>query len=683
MKKNAVLIALLSMPLWANANDDIERITVTGDFRQLTLDQLSSSASVIGAERLDSRQAMHIENMLNVAPNVNFTRGASRGRFVQIRGIGERSQFSEPLNPSVSFLVDDFDFSGLAAAGVLFDTRQVEVYRGPQATNFGTGALAGAIKVVSNEPGDEAENHLEVNIASQSSFRVEGGYGVAVNDAINLRVAAVHNSSDGFVENIYLDRDDTNGLSEDAARFGLDWAISDDTTVVFNYRWYDIDNGFDAFSLDNDNRTRSDDPGFDRQQTHGVSGHVYHNMDAGLLEVILTHASHNIEYGYDEDWTFTGFHPWGYTSFDAYYRDVDQQSAEIRFSSADNNTLFNDTTSWVIGARVNHSEQDLTRQYTYQDSDFASVFEPVTTAIYGQLDTRITEQLTLTSALRFEQYAYDYEDNAGVSHDEDTLMTGGKLALTYQQGEHFYYASVSRGFKGPGINYDEQVSENRRFFDAEYNWNYEVGFKGNFNDDLSLRAAIFYMDRDNTQISDFEVQTRDDGSAAFIDVIANADIGTNQGAEVELSWQATEQWQLQVALGYLDATFEDYERADGSVIEKREQAQSPDYTANVFSQYWFTDSISWRVEMDYKDSYGLSDGHDEVAPTATLFNTDISWQKGPWTTTLWVKNVFDKVYYVRGFGGFSNDPRDEYAFNEPYFQWGDGRQAGITTRIRF
>ncbi|MBU3022282.1 TonB-dependent receptor [Aestuariibacter sp. A3R04] len=683
MKKNAVLLALLSLPALADTANDIERITVTGDFRQLTLDQLSSSASVIGAARLDSRQATHIENMLNVAPNVNFTRGASRGRFVQIRGIGERSQFAEPINPSVSFLVDDFDFSGLAAAGVLFDTRQVEVYRGPQASNFGTGALAGAIKVVSNRPGDEADNHLEVNIASQSSFRVEGGYGTAVNDVLNVRVAAVHNSSDGFVENTYLDRDDTNGLSEDAARLALDWAVSDNTRFAFNYRWYDIDNGFDAFSLDNDNKTRSDEPGFDRQQTHGVSGHVYHSTNAGLLEVILTHASHNIEYGYDEDWTFNGFHPWGYTSFDAYYRDVRQQSAEVRFSSADNNTLFNNTTSWVIGARVSQSEQDLIRQYTYQDSDFYSAFDPVTSAMYGQLDTRLTDAFTLTSALRFEQYAYDYEDNAGVSHDEDTLMTGGKLALTYQQGEHFYYASVSRGFKGPGINYDERVSDNRRFFDAEYNWNYELGFKGNFSDAISLRAAVFYMDRENTQISDFEVQNRDDGSAAFVDVIANADIGTNRGAEAELNWQATKQWQLQVALGYLDATFEDYERTDGSVIAKRKQAQSPDFTANLFSQYWFTESISWRVEMDYKDSYGLSDGHDEVAPTATVFNTDISWQKGPWTTTLWIKNVFDKVYYVRGFGGFSNDPRDEYAFNEPYFQWGDGRQVGVTTRIHF
>ena len=120
MKKNAILLALLALPAFADDTSDIERITVSGDFRTATLDQLSASASVLSGNRLDSRQATYIDNVLSIAPNVNFAAGASRGRFIQIRGIGERSQFAEPINPSVSFLVDDFDFSGLAAAGVLF-----------------------------------------------------------------------------------------------------------------------------------------------------------------------------------------------------------------------------------------------------------------------------------------------------------------------------------------------------------------------------------------------------------------------------------------------------------------------------------------------------------------------------------------------------------------------------------
>ncbi len=110
-------------------------------------------------------------------------------------------------------------------------------------------------------------------------------------------------------------------------------------------------------------------------------------------------------------------------------------------------------------------------------------------------------------------------------------MVGGKLALQYTQNDHFYYASVSRGFKGAGFNTDSRVSDEQRFYDEEYNWNYEVGVKGPLlSDVLSARAAIFYMDRTDTQISDFDVITRDDGTAGFVDIIDNADLGTNKRA---------------------------------------------------------------------------------------------------------------------------------------------------------
>ena len=61
----------------------------------------------------------------------------------------------------------------------------------------------------------------------------------------------------------------------------------------------------------------------------------------------------------------------------------------------------------------------------------------------------------------------------------------------------------------------------------------------------------------------------------------------------------------------------------------------------------------------------------------------ITWVKGMLRTTLWVKNVFDKTWYTRGFGGFSNDPRDFYEFDEPYYQLGNGRQTGVTVRYQF
>lgn len=663
---------------------DIERVVVSGDFRQTTLDQLSASATILDQERLRSRQPSHIDSVLNSIPNVNFAAGASRGRFVQIRGIGERSQFAEPINPSVSFIVDEFDFSGLAAAGLIFDTKQLEVYRGPQATLYGTGALAGAVKLSSNDVGSDAPDYVEARIGNKESYRIEGATGDDINTDWGYRVALAHNRSDGFVENTFLNRSDTANIDETALRFAVEGSVDERTTLALTYRWYDIDNGYDAFSLDNDNKTLSDEPGFDEHQTHAVSARSTTNTAAGDFILIATHASHNIAYGYDEDWTFTGFHPWGYTSFDAYYRDVETQTGEVRFVSSDSAALFDGMTDWTIGVFYKSTEEKLLRQYTYLDSDFASEYTPTTTAIYAQTESRLNENLVLVAGLRVENYDFDYADNNQLTRAFDTTMVGGKIALQYTQGDHFYYGSISRGYKGAGFNPDSRVNDNQRFFDEEYNWNYEVGVKGPLlTPDLIARAAIFYMDRKDTQVSDFDVITRDDGTAGFVDIIDNADLGTNKGAELELSWIASDAWQLDASVGYLSATFEGYTLADGTEVFEQRQAQSPKWTANLYSEYALTDNVLWRVDVDYKSEYRFSDGHDVTSPSTTLVNSEIVVLHGDWQTSLWVQNAFDREYYTRGFGGFSNDPRDEYAFDEPYYQIGNGRQFGVTVKYAF
>ncbi|MEC8638171.1 MAG: TonB-dependent receptor [Pseudomonadota bacterium] len=663
---------------------DIERVIVSGDFRQTTLDQLSASATILDQERLRSRQPSHIDSVLNSIPNVNFAAGASRGRFVQIRGIGERSQFAEPINPSVSFIVDEFDFSGLAAAGLIFDTKQLEVYRGPQATLYGTGALAGAVKLSSNDVGSDAPDYVEARIGNKESYRIEGATGDDINTDWGYRVALVHNRSDGFVENTFLNRSDTANIDETALRFAVEGSVDERTTLALTYRWYDIDNGYDAFSLDNDNKTLSDEPGFDEHQTHAVSARSTTNTAAGDFILIATHASHNIAYGYDEDWTFTGFHPWGYTSFDAYFRDVETQTGEMRFVSSDSAALFDGMTDWTIGVFYKSTEEKLLRQYTYLDSDFASEYTPTTTAIYAQTESRLNENLVLVAGLRVENYDFDYADNNQLTRAFDTTMVGGKIALQYTQGDHFYYGSISRGYKGAGFNPDSRVNDNQRFFDEEYNWNYEVGVKGPLlTPDLIARAAIFYMDRKDTQVSDFDVITRDDGTAGFVDIIDNADLGTNKGAELELSWIASDAWQLDASVGYLSATFEGYTLADGTEVSEQRQAQSPKWTANLYSEYALTDNMLWRVDVDYKSEYRFSDGHDVTSPSTTLVNSEIVVLHGDWQTSLWVQNAFDREYYTRGFGGFSNDPRDEYAFDEPYYQIGNGRQFGVTVKYAF
>ena len=101
--------------------------------------------------------------------------GFSRTIF-QIRGIGERSQFVEPLNPSVGLIVDGVDLSGLAAAANLFDVQQVEVLRGPRGTLYGANAMAvdgeifGLINVVTPDATEALSGSLQVDAGNYSAL---------------------------------------------------------------------------------------------------------------------------------------------------------------------------------------------------------------------------------------------------------------------------------------------------------------------------------------------------------------------------------------------------------------------------------------------------------------------------------------------------------------------------------
>ena len=86
--KATCVSALLVLASLSLADPQLNEILVTADFRDTTLLTTPASLTVLDKNIIDRRQAKHLAQLLNVAPNVNFSSGASRGRFIQIRGIG-------------------------------------------------------------------------------------------------------------------------------------------------------------------------------------------------------------------------------------------------------------------------------------------------------------------------------------------------------------------------------------------------------------------------------------------------------------------------------------------------------------------------------------------------------------------------------------------------------------------
>jgi outer membrane receptor for ferrienterochelin and colicin len=502
-------------------------------------------------------------------------------------------------------------------------------------------------------------------------------------EGLNARLALQQVKSDGFVENTYLNRNDTNNIDEFNAKLALDYSLTDSAELEFKFYHFDIDNGYDVFSLDNDNKTRSDEPGFDRTDTQAGSIKYIQDLGSHLFSVSLTSLNADLDYGYDEDWTYVGFHPDEYSSFDRYKREVSNQTLDARYASKDM------ASPWVVGLYFQQSEQDLTRFYTYADSDFTSLYEPKSVAVYGERSWQISAPLSITAGARVEKFDADYVDSSSYSEALDDTLLAGKLTASYALDSATFYSSISRSYKAGGFNPDQRVAENDRLYDPEYNWNYELGIKGKVNAANGITGNVsltfFYMEREDAQVNDYSVIEREDASGAleFIDVIGNADTGINKGMELQSNWIFNDKFSAIVNVGYLDATFGNYQLVNGNFVDKQQQAQAPKITFYTSASYSFSDDFNWLVEFEGKDRHRFSVGHTEEAPFTSVFNTELSWSQGDFLVQLWLKNIFDRELQTRGFGGFNNDPRDGYFTAKGYYQFGQERQLGVTATYRF
>jgi len=706
------LLNLASLNSYANqetdntsTDDDIETITVNSDFRQQSLQKMPTSLSVLTATDIEQRNAKHLEELIAVSPNVNFASGSQRARYYQIRGIGERSQFQEPINPSVGMIIDEVDFTGIGSIANLFDTSQVEIFRGPQGTRFGANAIAGMVNITTKAATDDFEGALQLDVGNYNSYGLGLALSGPANDSVNYRLAVNKYTSDGFIENTHLNVKDSNNRDELNVRAKLAIEASDNLTIDLTAFHFDFDNGYDAFSLDNDRTTLSDEPGFDSQKTSALAAKfTYQGLDTVTVVAIVSSSDSDLAYGYDEDWAYVGisdpdvienpeFAYWEYSSTDHYFRDKSVQTVELRALSKAGEDIFNGSTAWLTGIYFKQDDEELIRQYTYAEADFNSTNKSNSMAVFGQLDSQLSEDLTLTAGLRLEKRDADYTNSDLFNDTPNDTMLGGKLVLSYQvSGDSLWYGSINRGYKAGGSNTDGSLSDSLRSFDPEYLMNYEVGYKMTFLEkDAYLRTALFYMDRTDMQVKGSQTIVREDGSSEFITYLGNAATGSNVGIEIESAWQINDFVNLYASLGLLDTEFNDFIDVEGNSLNGEEQSHAPNYQFNLGikiqpNEHWLINvSIDGKDEFYFSDSryyYGEPISEDELtSESVALVNASVSYLADAWQLKVWARNLTDKEYANRGFY-FGNDPRDGYAAKQ-YTQLSEPLVFGATLDYQF
>ncbi len=669
---------------------NLDPIVVGADFREQNLSQVTNSVSVISEKDIYDKASQSFVETIASVPNVNFSSGASKAKYIQIRGIGERSQFATPVNPSVGIMVDGIDFSQSALGLNLFDVKQIEVLRGPQGTTFGANGLAGVINVESNDPTNDANGHVEATVGNYNTKAI----GIALNapiveDKLLARFSLYKNTSDGYMTNSYLGRKDTNNIDELTAKAKFRWFASDNHTIDLTLMHIDVNNGYDAWTLDNTRDSHADQPGKDTQKTDAFSLKSTYQVNSKMhLISSLSYSKSDLEYSYDEDWSYVGeFDPaWAYSSFDQYLRDREQADIDVRMVSDEEGRIFNGSTDWTIGVYYKDYSEDLTRNYTYLASPFYSQYDTTNQAVYGQLDTHFTDKLTMVTGLRLENWEAQYSDSEKVNIDTDELLSGGKIGLNYQeQVNRLYYVTLSKGYKPGGVNADYRLSSDAKTYQTENLWNLDAGLNSShFNNTVKSRLNLFYGKRKDQQVKSSVVDRRADGSTEFIDYLTNAAEGTYYGLESQIDYYPMDDLHLYTSIGLLKAKFDEYNDPNPTSVNVtgRAPANSPEYQYNVGFDYLFLEAWIFKANVEGKGSYYFSNRHNEKSDPYALLNSSLEYTNGSLTASLWVRNIMDKEYYVRGFGSFGNNPSKFYE-TELYTQLGAPRTAGLTLSYDF
>ena len=146
--------------------------------------------------------------------------------------------------------------------------------------------------------------------------------------------------------------------------------------------------------------------------------------------------------------------------------------------------------------------------------------------------------------------------------------------------------------------------------------------------------------------------------------------GEALGVEVDFRWFPAEDWELYGAVGLIDATLE----------SGRELAHAPPFTLAVGVAYRNPNGLFARLDSTAKDAFYFDVSHDQKSEPFELFNARVGFESENWLVSLWVRNIVDEQYPVRGFY-FGNEPPDFP--NTLYTRSGDPRQIGVTLERSF
>ena len=669
-----------------------ETIIVYGSRETGTLGKVASSVGIVTGKDIEDGQIRNTQETFRRLGNVMDSAFTNSG-FV-IRGISSEG-FTPAGAPTGSLYVDGILQTRYGARN-LWDTEQVEVYRGPQSTLSGRAATAGAIYIKTKDPSFEREAELSGMVGNRN---LRGGAFMVnvpvLDDQFSVRVAGVYQVQDTDVSypryakynNLNDFRTELSGTIR--AKVLLTPSSMPDTKAVLTYSYSD-DRPNERLIFENGEFTLNDRRG-DGYNLFGTFFDTY----AEFREIKVHNVGLEITHDFTDALRLTS--QTGYTHGTTTRRSIDAgepgsadgmrgRVADQMVSQELRLNYQGDRWTWVAGVFGSHQKFDSylstvsTPFFTNLDETFRR--ETSNIALFGEASYEVVPTWHLTLGGRLD---YLEEETAEMSDsvlfgtpqlfsnynkfDETNAVPRIGIAKDIARGHRAGF-TYSRGFRTGGFYLDRVTGENVNY-GPEAATNYELFYKGQMLDGrLTLGANLFF-----TEYSDQQVEIAPDSTRPGYTVTVNAASSRSWGVEIEPTLRVAENFSLFASLGYLNTKFKDFNTAASGNMSGDQFPDAPDLSVAFGGRYAFSNGLFVGGDAKYTSDYAarFGEGAPDRIDARIIVNAQAGFKRANWEIVAFAENLFDKKYLT-----FAD--RDAAAV---YGQAGPRRTLGVNLKAKF
>lgn len=712
-------------------SQELDEVVVTAQKREQGVQDVPISIAAVSAETLAENKVDNIYNLQAVVPalQIQAVDPPGQGTAFALRGLGN-SVFNMGFDPAVATFVDGVSRSrsGLVASTDFVDLARVEVLKGPQGTLFGKNTTAGVVHLISAKPNfDGVSGMFEVGFEEYSRTRFKGSLNLPASETLAFRFAASYAKGDGWMK-LVNSSDELHDLDRWALKAQMLVKPNDDLSVhvIADYAKLS-ENCCWAQRLENDPRTVA---------TNGPIAALVGSGIVATPDLGNKIAESNFGPIFDaKDWGISAEVTWDFggatlTSITAHREYEDTAQKDNDFSGVDilrsNQNLpgvlltsqelrlagQTEKVNWLIGAYYSKEKIELVNEFIWGSQvGSLQIFGPLlapgraffhlfeqeieSTAAFGSLEFKATEQLTLSAGLRWSEDKKDgslssihptgavlpfaslplavvYDYNTSVSDSEPTYTASAKYDFS---DDTMAFATYSRGYKSGGISMTRDAAGSALFFGnpvtgcppgsvpvggplcggavqsptfrPETADHVEIGLKSDLlNRRLRLNAAVWMTD-----FTDLQYQTLRPADGAF--AVVNISGAKSNGAELETTWIASESLTVNASLQYLDTQFDDSVPAltpGRPALGGQALPFASEFSGNIGLSYSRPLSGDWKLGLSgnvfFRGKYfnSTDPGPDRVQRGYELLNLRAAISNDSWDLSAWCRNCADETY---------------------------------------